>query len=940
MTEFAPGAVSAKLPAKLEPRASSHLDGSWGTIASVRTRRVRAGRWEGLASAATGRATRARNRPFCACLRGVSCWARRVRGAARIQLTAASFTPRASAVTTLSCSHEKGPEMGVVNCSVALPTTRRASAQVSRLIALSALIFAALTLQPELSGQAVNERPLDAVSDGLSADDWSSIRQAHDAVRHAATPLSGGFAARNPGQQWTTHFDGRGFTVQPDAGGWAWGLQLESYGFAGQERAIAGAAQVAADGERVAYDWDATVQEWYVNDARGLEHGYTVRQQPPQDREGPLTFTLAVRGDLAAQVQADGRGVQFVNGDGAVGVTYAGLTVFDADSRKLPARFEPVATGLLLTIDERGARYPLTIDPIAQQAFLQASNTGAQDRFGESVSVSGNTVVVGASREDSNATGVDGDGSNNSSFDSGAAYVFVRSGASWSQQAYLKASNTGSGDAFGCSVSVSGDTLVVGAKGEESSATGVNGSQANGAPDAGAAYVFVRSGVTWSQQAYLKASNTFTDDRFGGSVSISGDTIVVGAVFEDSNTTGVNGNQGNDSSTTAGAAYVFVRSGVTWSQQAYLKASNTGSEDAFGVSVSVSDDTLVVGASGEDNSATGVNGGQIDNSASGAGAAYVFVRSGTMWSQQAYLKASNTSAGDIFGYSVSVDGDTIVVGAAFEDSNATGVDGDTIDNSSQDSGAAYVFARSGANWSQQAYLKASNTDPNDRFGTSVSVAGDTTVVGAWSEASVATGVDGDQGDNSAPQSGAVYVFVRGGANWSQAAYVKASNTGTADRFGESVSLSGEVVVAGAYDEDTGGFTSGAAYVFDLDNIPWADLGFALAGVIGDPSLVGTGPLTTGSSGALTLSQAASSANAILFLSLASTPSPFKCGTLVPVPLAFQFSLNTDGGGGIPLAWPSWPSGLSGLSLYFQYAIQDAAAVCGVALSNALRADVP
>jgi hypothetical protein len=189
----------------------------------------------------------------------------------------------------------------------------------------------------------------------------------------------------------------------------------------------------------------------------------------------------------------------------------------------------------------------------------------------------------------------------------------------------------------------------------------------------------VRDGTSWTQQAYLKASNTDEGDEFGISVSISGDTIVVGAYQEDSNTTGVNGTQDNDphNNFNSGAAYVFVRDGTSWAQQAYLKASNAESGDYFGFSVSISGNTIVVGAYQEDSNATGVNGTQNNDSSNSfnSGAAYVFVREGTSWTQQAYLKASNTEAGDVFGYSVSISENTIVVGAHFEDSNATGVNG-------------------------------------------------------------------------------------------------------------------------------------------------------------------------------------------------------------------------------------------------------------------------
>ena len=175
---------------------------------------------------------------------------------------------------------------------------------------------------------------------------------------------------------------------------------------------------------------------------------------------------------------------------------------------------------------------------------------------------------------------MNGNQSNNSAADSGAAYVFVRSGTTWSQQAYLKASNTGANDRFGClGRHLRGHRRGRGVWGRQQCHRGEREPGDNSAPCSGAAYVFTRSGTNWSQQAYLKASNTEVDDWFGPSVAISGDTVVVGAYEEDSNATGVNGNQSDNSATNSGAAYVFTRSGTTWSQQAYLKASNTEADD-------------------------------------------------------------------------------------------------------------------------------------------------------------------------------------------------------------------------------------------------------------------------------------------------------------------------------------------------------------------------
>ncbi len=692
------------------------------------------------------------------------------------------------------------------------------------LVALAAVLHAAAPPPPQLTSP-------DQVPEGLAKSDWASIREAYEAGRHAFKPTADGWQARNPGQQWLTTFDRRGFVAQPEGAAWQWGLELKSYGIDGRERAIAGVPAVKAEGQRLSYQWDAVVNEWFINDRRGLEHGFTVARRPEGQAESPLAFTLGVRGGLRPALSTDGLGVSFQNDSGATVLNYTGLKVTDADGRALASHFVAAGPGVRMLVEAGGARYPITIDPIAQQAYLKASNTGAGDAFGYAVAVSGDTVVVGAIGEASNATGVNGSQADDSAFNSGAAYVFVRNGTTWTQQAYLKASNTGGSDRFGYAVAVSGDTVVVGAYKENNNATGVNGNQSNGtASQSGAAYVFVRTGTTWSQQAYLKASNTQAGDSFGYAVAVSGDTIVAGAYLESSNATGVNGNQNDNSTPSSGAAYVFSRSGTTWSQQAYLKASNTEANDRFGYAVAVSGDSLVVGAYGEGSNATGVNGTQSNNSAAGSGAAYVFTRGGTTWTQQAYLKASNTEGGDNFGSSVGVSGDTVVVGAPHESSNATGVNGTQTNNLAPSSGAAYVFTRSGTTWSQQAYLKASNAEANDYFGAALAVSGDTVVLGVASESSNATGVNGTQSDNTAVGSGAAYVFARSGTTWSQQAYVKASNTGAGDNFAIAVGVSGNTVVAGAHNEasnatgvdgsqsDNSAGGAGAAYVFTLPSV--------------------------------------------------------------------------------------------------------------------------
>ena len=454
-------------------------------------------------------------------------------------------------------------------------------------------------------------------------------------------------------------------------------------------------------------------------------------------------------------------------------------------------------------------------------------------------------------------------------------------------------------------------------------------------------------GQMTAQQAYLKASNTEVQDGFGYSVAVSGDTVVVGAFGEDSSALGVGGDEQDNGAGQSGAVYVYVRDGTTWSQQAYLKASNTDWYDAFGGTVTVlDDDTVVVGAPGEKSNATGIDGDQEDDSLGQAGAAYVFVRQGVTWSQQAYIKASNTDGFDSFALSMSSSRGTLVIGAPYEDSNATGADGDQYDESATRSGAVYVFVRNGTHWSQQTYLKASNTDANDNFGFSVNLSVDQLVVGAPFEASAAVGVNGDQSDNSAPGAGATFLFKRSGESWNQVAYLKASNTEGGDLFGETVAVSENLVAVGAWREssdsdgiqpdqsDNSAQWAGAAYTFDLK--AWTDMGCALAGVSGDPLLVGTGTLAEDSVSAFGLSYAAPSAPCLLFVALSSTPTSFKGGTIKAFPpLIEPIFLVTNPAGTLSQLFRGAPGLPSGTTLWFQFVIQDAAAVFGVSLSNAI-----
>jgi FG-GAP repeat len=311
---------------------------------------------------------------------------------------------------------------------------------------------------------------------------------------------------------------------------------------------------------------------------------------------------------------------------------------------------------------------------LSQQAKLTASDAAANDYFGVSVSVSGDTIVVGAYLDDDG-----GDGS-------GSVYVFTRTGTSWSQQAKLTASDAAAFDFFGNRVAVSGDTAVVGATGHSDDGS-----------NSGSTYVFTRTGASWSQQAKLAASDAAANDSFGWGVAVSGDTALVGSIGD------------SDDGSGSGSAYVFVRSGTAWSQQSKLTASDAAAGDNFGWSVAVSGDTAVVGSIADDD----------DGSASGS--AYVFDRSGTAWSQQSKLTASDAAAGDSFGSTVAVSGITAVVGARLDDDDGSA------------SGSAYAYIRSGTTWAEHTKFTAADAAAGDSFGSVVAVYRDTVVVGAPSD---------------------------------------------------------------------------------------------------------------------------------------------------------------------------------------------------------------
>lgn len=474
-------------------------------------------------------------------------------------------------------------------------------------------------------------------------------------------------------------------------------------------------------------------------------------------------------------------------------------------------------------------------DTLAQMAYIKASNRGMGHQYGTAVAVSadGNTMVVGAPRENGATTRINDLGSTKKATGRGAAYVMVRDASGeWSQQAYIKPYTLDSfaSMSFGTTAALSDDghTLVVGMPEDHFGAAGgvVDPSQivegARKVTGSGAIYVFQRRQGVWSQHAYIKEDMPTDKANFGHRVAISGDGNTLLAV-----------------SPQQSKVYVYTRevfpSGSTWKSAGTLETTFVRNQQSFGTGLSINRDGTMIAVSvpNENSDSKGINGAQSNASAPRSGAVYIFSKAGGKWTEQAYIKASNTQPDDHFGTAVklSADGRTLAVSATGEDSAARGVDGDQSNNAANLSGAVYVFSRPENDWVQQAYIKASNSRAGWMFGTELALSADggTLAVAAHSEGNSASGIDADQnGIATKLRSGAVYLFKRTQNTWAQKHYIKASNADAEDAFGYDVALSadGETLAVGARGEDSPGsgvngnqtnsgptVDSGAVYVF-------------------------------------------------------------------------------------------------------------------------------
>ncbi|MDN5863988.1 MAG: FG-GAP repeat protein, partial [Gammaproteobacteria bacterium] len=349
-----------------------------------------------------------------------------------------------------------------------------------------------------------------------------------------------------------------------------------------------------------------------------------------------------------------------------------------------------------------------------------------------------------------------------------AAYLLNANSLVWIEQKVTK-SNPVVGDFYGNAVAIDGDTAVIGAYEVD----------VDGHTQQGAAYVFTRTNGTWNEAQMLTASGSGEQDHFGYAVAIDGDRILVGAPEVDI---------GGDSN--QGAVYVFTRSNGGWSEAQTLTAGDGAAGDYFGDAVALDGDRALIGAMWAD-----VGGKNAQ------GEAYVFDRANGSWSEAAALTASDGGGGDNFGFAVSVDGDTAVVGAPLFEGGGPG-----------DQGAAYVFTRTNGNWSEMQALTASDARSDDFFGDAVAVAGNTVLGGArWA-------------DFTHTDEGGVYVYIRSNGVWNQMQTLTASDGTYGDFFGYSVAIDGDRAVIGAPRADIDGDPhQGAAYLFTRSNGSWSEV---------------------------------------------------------------------------------------------------------------------
>jgi hypothetical protein len=616
--------------------------------------------------------------------------------------------------------------------------------------------------------QTVTEIP-----ESLLANEWENIQATVQKTRYYPTWSQGalGYVASNPKHQWSITYDEGAVLVNPSSGeDWFWLLTPTGYGYEKTVVSMNDDPEVFTDDNGIEFVYNQDLTGWYINNENGLEHGFTINAPPQPNSAGNLLFKMSLQTSLIPIYQRGN--LLFLDDSGIKILSYGKLSVTDAEGFEIPSELHLSSDHITISVDDTNAKYPLTIDPLLITMIKKIEPSDGEDshEFGEAVSIHGDTVVIGANNHVVNG--------NNSQ---GVVYILQRhQGGSdnWGEVVNFTASDLEEWDSFGISVSISGDTVAVGAYLADTATTS----------DAGAVYIYERNlggSDNWGLVKKIVASDPDEQAGFGYCVSIHGDTIVVGASRVDSSPW-----------TDFGAVYIYQRNfggSDNWGEVKKIMASDGGGADYFGFSVSINDDTLAVGAEGDDN---GIYSNQ--------GSAYIFQRDeggADNWGEVTKMTPSDGGSEDNFGHSISISGDTVVVGSLHE----------TVDGNS-DQGSAYIFQRDEGgvdNWGEIAHLIASDGEADDVFGDSVSINGDSVVIGA-------PGDDFEDEDE-----GSVYVYNRNqgsGNNWDLIEKITISDGDRFDWFGQAVSIDDRTFIVGAYGDEVNGTSYiGTAYLYDLFN---------------------------------------------------------------------------------------------------------------------------
>lgn len=551
---------------------------------------------------------------------------------------------------------------------------------------------------------------------------------------------------------------------------------------------------------RVTYRHGQGISEWFENGMQGIEHGFTFESRPQeQGAKGPLRVDLELEGATALPGESADQ-LHFLNESGEAILSYTSLKAWDARGTALPATMAAIDGDIRLQVDDRSAVYPVTIDPLVtgfQQKILpEITGEGhPQDLFGNTeIAVDGDTALIAAYGSGcawvftrsagvwsiqtklgfptglgyggslGHSIALDGDTALVSAENGGRVFVFTRSGTTWSLQAELRSANMtwwNFGE-FGYDLAIDGDRALI----------GIPGDQGN----RGAACFFTRSGTTWTEGQALYAPDGATEDYFGYSVALDGNTALIGAPGDSGPTV-----------PQCGSARVWVHNGSTWTEQVALRLQVAVPGDSLGQSVALEGDTALVGAPGDDNL---------------AGSANVFTRSGTLWTERAKLSIGANVIR--FGWAVGLSGNTAVgSGFWYRPANLAPV---------PYTGSAAVFTGSGSSWSLQQRLGSGSGTMEKGFGVSAAVDGDTALVGAyWDQDPIHGRVDCK-----------VHSFIRGSTVWSTQGYLDAGDNKYGTHFGSALALEDDVAVIGMSSETTPrGFEAGAAYVMVRNAGVWS-----------------------------------------------------------------------------------------------------------------------